>query len=233
MRLQISGKRFIGAAILCVRRKQCRTVRSTLSGTLGYRDRASERRRKDRLRRAARPEQTAMRPHRHDLFSITCIHKRKAVGQRCKNGKQLCPHEVRQLQRAVGAADIQRPSGRQPEQMLPGQAVECGNAAVSHMTVHRRGQQHFVQRTRIGLHAESAQRIADETVSKANKEAKQTIASAEEQAKAILASAKAESDAAKAETAEIRKSIEDYRSRFVRLVEEQANVLKTDLALFE
>ena len=79
----------------------------------------------------------------------------------------------------------------------------------------------------------SAQRIADETVSKANKEAKQTIASAEEQAKAILASAKAESDAAKAETAEIRKSIEDYRSRFVRLVEEQANVLKTDLALFE
>ncbi|MDO4739469.1 MAG: DivIVA domain-containing protein [Eubacteriales bacterium] len=79
----------------------------------------------------------------------------------------------------------------------------------------------------------SAQRIADETVSKASKEAKQTIASAEEQAKVILASAKAESDAAKNETAEIRKAIEDYRSRFVRLVEEQANVLKSDLSLFE
>jgi len=79
----------------------------------------------------------------------------------------------------------------------------------------------------------SAQRIADETVSKASKEAKATVASAEEQAKVILASAKAEADAAKAETAEIRKAIEDYRSRFVRLVEEQANVLKTDLSLFE
>lgn len=79
----------------------------------------------------------------------------------------------------------------------------------------------------------SAQRIADETVAKARKDAKQTIASAEEQAGAILSAAKAEAEAAKNETAEIRKAIEDYRTRFVHLVEEQANVLKTDLSLFE
>ena len=79
----------------------------------------------------------------------------------------------------------------------------------------------------------SAQRIADETVTKARQEARQTIASAEEQANAILTSAKAEAEAAKAETAEVRKAIEDYRTRFVHLVEEQANVLKADLSLFE
>ena len=32
---------------------------------------------------------------------------------------------------------------------------------------------------------------------------------------------------------DIRKAIEDYRARFIRLVEEQAAVLKTDLGLFE
>lgn len=79
----------------------------------------------------------------------------------------------------------------------------------------------------------SAQRIADDTVTKANKDAKQAIADAEEQAKAILASAKAEADAAKSESAEIRKAIEDYRARFAHLVQEQANVLKSDLSLFE
>ena len=76
----------------------------------------------------------------------------------------------------------------------------------------------------------SAQRIAEETVAKARKQA---VASAEEQANAILSSAKAEAETAKAETAEIRKAIEDYRARFIRLVEEQAAVLKTDLGLFE
>ena len=42
-----------------------------------------------------------------------------------------------------------------------------------------------------------------------------------------------QAEAAKTETAEIRKAIEDYRARFIRLVEEQAAVLKTDLGLFE
>lgn len=79
----------------------------------------------------------------------------------------------------------------------------------------------------------SAQRKADETVAEARKEAKQAIASAEEQAGAILASAKAEAETAKNETAEIRKAIDDYRARFLRLVEDQRNVLKADLSLFE
>lgn len=79
----------------------------------------------------------------------------------------------------------------------------------------------------------SAQRIADETVADARKKAKQTVANAEEQAGAILASSKAEADAAKAEAADIRKAIEDYRTRFIRLVEDQAHILKTDESLFE
>ena len=79
----------------------------------------------------------------------------------------------------------------------------------------------------------NAQRLADETVAEARKKANAILANAEEQAAAITASAKAEAETARAETDELKKTAEDYRSRFLRLLEEQAHLLKADDELFK
>lgn len=78
----------------------------------------------------------------------------------------------------------------------------------------------------------SAQRIADETVADARKKAKQLVASAEDQSASILSAAKLEVEAAKAKNDEIHKAAEDYRTRFVRLVQEQMHLIKEDDTLF-
>ena len=117
---------------------------------------------------------------------------------------------------------------KEANEKLAAQAADPANAPIGDEPAYFKNLEATLRETLI-----SAQRIADETVAKARKDAKQTIASAEEQAGAILSAAKAEAEAAKTETAEIRKAIEDYRTRFVHLVEAQANVLKTDLSLFE
>ena len=90
----------------------------------------------------------------------------------------------------------------------------------------------------------SAQRIADETVSEARKKANQLLSTAEEkagalvnnaqeQANAVMATSKVEAESVRLENAEIRKAAEDYRNRFLRLVEDQMHVLKADGSLFE
>jgi len=79
----------------------------------------------------------------------------------------------------------------------------------------------------------NAQRIADETVAEARKKANGMVANAEEQAAAITASAKVEAETVRAETDELRKTAADYRARFLRLIEDQAHVLKADSSLFE
>ncbi len=79
----------------------------------------------------------------------------------------------------------------------------------------------------------NAQRIADETVAEARKKANGMVATAEEQAAAIAASANAEAEAVRAETDTLRKAAADYRARFLRLIEDQAHVLKADSSLFE
>lgn len=89
----------------------------------------------------------------------------------------------------------------------------------------------------------SAQRIADETVSEARKKANALVGNAEEkasvlvnnaqeQANAILATSKVEAESVRLENAEIRKAAEDYRGRFLRLVEDHMHVLKADGSLF-
>lgn len=120
-------------------------------------------------------------------------------------------------------------------QQLAAQLKEANDKLVNVKTDMIEDEQAYIKNVEAALRETliSAQRIAEETVAKARKDAKQAVASAEEQANAILSSAKAEAETAKAETAEIRKAIEDYRARFIRLVEEQAAVLKTDLGLFE
>ena len=90
----------------------------------------------------------------------------------------------------------------------------------------------------------SAQRIADETVADARKKASQMVlgaeekasllvANAEEQAKAILATSQVEAESIRVENAEIRKAAEEYRTRFLRIVEDQMHVLKADKTMFE
>jgi cell division initiation protein len=78
----------------------------------------------------------------------------------------------------------------------------------------------------------SAQRLADETVAEARKKANAMIASAEEQAANVTAAAKAEVETQKSEAEELKKAAEDYRARFMRLLEEQAHILKADESLF-
>lgn len=90
----------------------------------------------------------------------------------------------------------------------------------------------------------SAQRIADDTVSEARKKANvlvhtaedkasKLLSDAEEQANAILATSKVEAETVRSENAEIRRAAEDYRARFIRLVEDQMHVLKSDGSMFE
>ena len=78
----------------------------------------------------------------------------------------------------------------------------------------------------------SAQRLADETVADARKKANAMIASAEEQAANVTAAAKAEVETQKSEAEELKKAAEDYRARFLRLLEDQAHILKADDSLF-
>ncbi|MBR3505186.1 MAG: DivIVA domain-containing protein [Clostridia bacterium] len=78
----------------------------------------------------------------------------------------------------------------------------------------------------------NAQRLADETVAEARKKANGILSSAEEQAASITANAKAEAETTRAESAELKANMEDYRSRFVRLLQDQAKLLKSDETLF-
>jgi DivIVA domain-containing protein len=90
----------------------------------------------------------------------------------------------------------------------------------------------------------SAQRIADETVTDARKKANHMVASAEDKANKLLSSAEeqaasitnssnAEAALIRSENEGARKAAEDYRSRFIRLVEEQMRALKADHKLFD
>jgi len=79
----------------------------------------------------------------------------------------------------------------------------------------------------------NAQRIAEETKKKADKEAADAMSDARARAEAITADAKAEVDAAKAEAQSVREAIAKYRTEFRALIEEQVKVLKTRESLFD
>ena len=79
----------------------------------------------------------------------------------------------------------------------------------------------------------NAQRIAEETKKKADKEAQDAVLSARAKAEAITADAKADVDAMKAEAQSVRDAIAKYRGDFRALIEEQIKVLKTRESLFD
>ena len=79
---------------------------------------------------------------------------------------------------------------------------------------------------------QSAQRIADDTVAEARKKANQMVAAAEEKAADIESKAKLEAETARAEGEELKKAADDYRAKFMRLLQEQLHVLKTDESIF-
>lgn len=107
----------------------------------------------------------------------------------------------------------------------------------------------------------SAQRIADETVGEARKKAQLMVSAAEEQANAIKAQSRQDAEAAKEEVAamkatateevnalkaqseqemdvakmelaNVKTSAEDFRARFLKLVQEQMTALNADESLF-
>lgn len=79
----------------------------------------------------------------------------------------------------------------------------------------------------------NANRIAEETRQKAQKDAESAVAAAKTSAEAIVADAKAEADATKAESQALKEAISKYRSDFRALVEEQMKALKTRESLFD
>ena len=79
----------------------------------------------------------------------------------------------------------------------------------------------------------SSQRIADETTAEARRQAEQTIADAKAEADRVIAEANIEAAGVKAEADSVRKSIEDYRAGFRKLVEEQVQIYKTSSSLFD
>lgn len=79
----------------------------------------------------------------------------------------------------------------------------------------------------------SAQRNADDTVTEAQEKAASAIADAEEQAAAIIAAAKAEADNIKAASDALRAKMQDYRTRFVSMVEDQLQCVKNENEIFE
>lgn len=89
-----------------------------------------------------------------------------------------------------------------------------------------------------------AQRIADETISDANKKAQQTIddanaqaektvADADAQAKAITDNAQRAVEEMKAETLRLRALVENYRTNFKKILDEQLQSLKAADALLK
>ena len=78
-----------------------------------------------------------------------------------------------------------------------------------------------------------SQRIADETTAEARREAEQTVADAKTEAEKLLSDAKAEVENLVAEKDGIKKAIDDYRANFRKLIEDQAEVIKNNLNLFD
>ena len=78
----------------------------------------------------------------------------------------------------------------------------------------------------------NANRIADETRKAAEQEAANKVSAANAQAEAIVAEAQAQKEAVKAEIEAMKEAAAGYRAAFVKLLEEQAEVLKASEELF-
>jgi cell division initiation protein len=91
----------------------------------------------------------------------------------------------------------------------------------------------------LGLQEESvknmlvnAQRVCEETIANAQSRAEELVVDARDQAERLLADARGETQRLQDQMETLRASAADYRARFQRLVDDQAQVLKGDLDLF-
>ena len=78
-----------------------------------------------------------------------------------------------------------------------------------------------------------AQKVYDETIAEAKAKAEEIMNGASSRASVGLEGLEAEKNDLKQEVEMLRQTAKDYRERFLRLIEEQHHILKSETALFE
>ena len=78
-----------------------------------------------------------------------------------------------------------------------------------------------------------AQKVYDETIAEAKAKAEEIMNGASSRASLGLEDLEAEKNDLKQEVEMLRQTAKDYRERFLRLIEEQHHILKSETALFE
>ena len=79
----------------------------------------------------------------------------------------------------------------------------------------------------------NAQKVCDETVSNAQTRAEEMVTDAREQAEKIVAEARSEERRLQDGMESLRAATADYRARFQRLIDDQAEILKNESELFK
>ena len=78
-----------------------------------------------------------------------------------------------------------------------------------------------------------AQKLYDETLADAKQEAEEILEDARQKAAEQIGDLEGKRDALLKEVEDLKASAQDYRERFLRLVEDQQHILKSETALFE
>ncbi|MBQ8136457.1 MAG: DivIVA domain-containing protein, partial [Clostridia bacterium] len=79
----------------------------------------------------------------------------------------------------------------------------------------------------------SAQQVSDQIVSDAKREAEEIVSSARERAENAIGDLEQEKVRVQTEIDTLKASARDYRSRFLRLVEDQTHVINAEMELFK
>ena len=79
----------------------------------------------------------------------------------------------------------------------------------------------------------NAQKVYDETLAEAKQEAKEILEEAKQKAAEQIGSLEEQRNALQKEVETLKAAAKDYRERFQRLIDDQADVLKAGTALFE
>ncbi len=79
----------------------------------------------------------------------------------------------------------------------------------------------------------NAQRVCDETIANAQNRAEELVVDAREQAEKIVTDARNETKRLQEQMETLRSAAADYRTRFQQLVDDQAQVLKSETELFK
>lgn len=79
----------------------------------------------------------------------------------------------------------------------------------------------------------NAQRVSDDTIADAKKRAQEILLKANQQAETIVSDARTEQQQLMEEMETLRAAAEDYRARFLRLIEDQEHLLKAETHLYD